>query len=109
MSRADQHPATVVRLGAGLYRASCVCGWIGAVQEGEWRAARALAEAEADQHAGREPKPAKVPNGNTPTRPVRISDALWSEVQAVASAQGVPASAVVRDALSEYLQKEEIA
>jgi hypothetical protein len=99
-------PVIVRRLGPGVYRAECLepvlpedrpCGWSGPVREGPWWDARPAAEADADAHAGRTRPVAKGP---TPTRPVRISDDLWNPVVAIAEAEGITASEVLRQAIA---------
>ena len=103
-------PVIVRRLGPGVYRAECPASadaiesngphWVGPLREGPWQEARATAEADADEHAGRAPRPAA--KGPTPTRPVRIPDDLWSAVGAVSLAEGVTSSDVLRSALAAY-------
>jgi antitoxin component of RelBE/YafQ-DinJ toxin-antitoxin module len=41
--------------------------------------------------------------GKTPMRTIRISDELWTAALAVANANGVTVSDVVRDALTKYV------
>jgi hypothetical protein len=95
------HDTDARRLGPGVYRAECrVDGWKGEVREGHWWEARAAAWADADEHAGREPK--RAAKGPTPSRPVRISDELWGGVLAVSAAEGVTASEVLRQAIAAY-------
>jgi hypothetical protein len=101
------HEATVRRLGPGVYRAEDLelgaeigCGWVGPVREGHWWEARKVAEADADAHSGRDPKPAA--KGPTPSRPVRIADDLWNGVLAVSVAEGVTASEVLRRSIAAY-------
>lgn len=98
------HDAEVVRLGPGVYQARCSklgavigCGWVGPLREGDWREARAAAEADSDEHSGREPRPAA--KGPTPLRPSRIPDRLWDPLLAVAEAEGLSASEVLRQAI----------
>lgn len=43
------------------------------------------------------------PRPSNPARPVRVEDALWDEVRAIASEDGVSASEVVREAVSRYV------
>jgi hypothetical protein len=99
-------PAIARRLGPGVYRAECVepinpedqpCGWLGDLREGPWWDARRAAEDDADQHAGRAPRPASA--GPTPTRPVRIPDRLWLPLVQVADEEGISASEVLRQAI----------
>jgi hypothetical protein len=99
------HEATVRRLGPGVYRAEDLelgaeigCGWVGPVREGHWWEARKEAEADADEHSGREPKPAA--KGPTPNRPMRIPDPLWDAVLGVAEDEGLSASEISRQALA---------
>ena len=44
--------------------------------------------------------------GETPIRHVRVSDELWGKVGKVAERQDKTASAVVVDALEEYVDRE---
>lgn len=95
------HDVEARRLGPGVYRAECSpeagCGWVGELHEGEWREARSLAIADADQHAGREPQTAR---GATPNRPMRIPDPIWNAVLGVAEDEGLSASEISRQALA---------
>jgi hypothetical protein len=109
VTTADVHDATVQRLGPGVYRAECTlpidsietgAHWVGPLREGHWWSAKAAAEADADEHSGREPRPAA--KGPTPSRPVRISDELWAGVLAVSLAEGVTASEVLRRSIAAY-------
>jgi antitoxin component of RelBE/YafQ-DinJ toxin-antitoxin module len=43
--------------------------------------------------------------GKTPMRTIRISDELWTAALAVANANGVTVSDVVRNALTAYVEK----
>jgi predicted transcriptional regulator len=45
-------------------------------------------------------------SGETPIRHVRVSDKLWGKVSEVARQQERTASAVVNDALEEYVDRE---
>lgn len=44
------------------------------------------------------------PRPENPARPVRIEDALWAEVQAIAAEDEVAASEVVREAVRRYVK-----
>jgi hypothetical protein len=94
------HDAKARRLGPGVYRAEDACGWQGPVREGPWWEAKRQAEADADVHSGREVQPPA--KGPTPTRPVRISEELWSGVVRVAEGEGVTQSEVLRRAIAAY-------
>jgi hypothetical protein len=94
--------AVARRIGPGAYRAECRateggCGWDGLLRQGHWWEARKQAEQDADEHAGRAPRPAA--KGPTPSRPVRIPDRLWLPVVQVADEEGTSASAILREAL----------
>lgn len=43
------------------------------------------------------------PRLDNPARPVRIEDGLWSAAKAKAAAEGTTVSAVIREALREYV------
>ncbi len=86
------------QLGPGVFRGECPCGWAGPVREDVRWKARAAALADADAHAGRPPR--SGPKGPTPSRPVRIADELWLPVVAVAEAEGITASEVLRQAIA---------
>lgn len=91
-----QHDTDVQRVGPGAYRAICTAdGWEGEVREnvrGRWAKRAALADA--DVHAGRVPEQI----GTAPNRPMRIPDALWNAVLAVAEDEGLTASEIWRQA-----------
>lgn len=89
----------VRRLGPGVYRAE-QGEWRGPVREGPWWEARAAAQDDADDHAGRERRPRAT--GGTPSRPVRIADPLWSGVAQAAELEGTSASEIIRRALAVY-------
>jgi hypothetical protein len=46
-------------------------------------------------------------SGYTPRRTVRIEDGLWEEAQAKAEGRGDNLSAIIRDALRQYLEESD--